>query len=179
MAINLLKKYSALLELNHFTEPQRNASLKGIFNRDIADNQSFNFRKKIIRPLKKEDQIDVESLFKHLTHRTEDELDNKGKIIKKRDHFDFERSKRLHWILPHIEETTKGTILVFSSNNRIRGKNVTRTYIYNTIEGYVLILEPQKSGIDYYFITAYYLEEKYNGPKSIKTKYKNRFAEVY
>ena len=67
MAINLIKKYDAFLEINHFTEAQRKVSLRAVFDRDIADNEDFNFRTKIIRPLKKEDVIDVESLFKHLT----------------------------------------------------------------------------------------------------------------
>ena len=87
MAINYIKKYKALLELNHFREYERKISLKAIFDRDIANNVDFNFRTKIIRPLKREDVIDVESLFTHLTYRSDEEKDNKGKIIKKRDVF--------------------------------------------------------------------------------------------
>jgi hypothetical protein len=179
MAINYIKKYSSLLEINHFTEYQRRQSLRAIFDRDIADNDNFNFRNKIIRPLKKEGMIDVESLFKHLTHRSEDEKNNHGKTIKKRDYFDFERSKRLHWITPHINERINDIVLIFSSNNRIRSRNIPRTYIYNKTKKYVIILEPQRSKLDYYFITAYYLEDKYGGISSIETKYKNRFREVY
>ena len=51
--------------------------------------------------------------------------------IKSRDIFDIERSKRLHWILLHIEEKIKEEIRIFNSNNRIRGKDVIRTYIHN------------------------------------------------
>lgn len=178
MAINYTKKYDAFLELNHLTEHQRLLSLRPIFDRDIADNENFNFRTKIIRPLKKEDVIDVESLFKHLTYRTDVEIDNKGKVIKKRDIFDFERSKRLHWILPHIKEDINEDIVVFSSNNRIKGKDVVRTYIYNKAKEYIIILQPQTSGLDYYFITAYYLEKRFGGPNMIKQKYKNRIPEV-
>lgn len=180
MAINEIKKYDAFLEINHFTEAQRKISLRNIFDRDIANNGNFNFRTKIIRPLKKEDVIDVESLFKHLTHKTEVvETDKRGKTIRSRDFFDFERSKRLHWILPHINEIIATNIEVFSSNNRIDGKDVIRTYIHNKEKDYVIILEPQSSGLDYYFITAYYLEKKYGGPNMIKQKFKNRLPEVY
>lgn len=179
MATNYIKRYKALLELNHLNEYDRRVSLKAIFDRDIADNDNFNFNAKIIRPLKKEDVIDVESLFKHLTYKTENETDNKGKIIKTRDCFDFERSKRLHWILPHVENKIPDEIQVFSANNRVKNKDVIRTYIHNVKENYIIILEPQRSGQDYYFITAYYLEKKYGGLNMIKNKYKNRLDKVY
>ncbi len=179
MATNFIKKYDAFLELNHLNEWERKKSLRAIFDRDISDNESFSFRGKIIRPLKKEDVIDVESLFKHLTYRSEDITDKRGVKIKSRDIFDFERSKRLHWILQHLEEKIIEEIRVFSSNNRIRGKDVIRTYIHNIPKDYVIILEPQRSGQDYYFITAYYLEKKFGGPKMIKNKYKNKLEEVY
>lgn len=177
MAINYIKKYNALLELNHLNERDRLISLKAIFDRDIADNQDFTFNSKIIRPLKKEDKIDVESLFKHLTYKTEEETDNKGKVIQTRDFFDFERSKRLHWILPHIESKIPDVINVFSAI-RMRGQDVIRTYIHNTQEDYIVILEPQRSGQDYYFITAYYLEKKYGGLKMIANKFKNKLDDV-
>jgi hypothetical protein len=168
MAINFIKKYNVFLELNHFTEVQRTRSLRAIFDRDIRDNTNFTFQKKIIRPLKKEDIIDVESLFKHLTYKTENTKDNKGKIIKSRGVFDFERSKRLHWVLPHIKEKITSELRIYSTNNRIKGKDIVRTYIHNVTEKYILILEPQRSKMDYYFITAYYLEKKYGGPNMIK-----------
>lgn len=179
MPFNAIKKYNDLLELNSLTEHERKDSLKVIFDRDIADNDDFTYNLKIIRPLKKEGVIDVESLFKHLTYKTEDTVE-KGKVIKKRDVFDFERSKRIHWILPHIKKKTKDAeVVVFSSLTRIRGKNVTRTYIHNRTEDYVIILEPQRSGLDYYLITAYYLEKRYGGHKTISKKYKNRLPQTY
>lgn len=167
------------MELNHFTPEQRIQSLKRIFDRDIADNDNFKFQKKVIRPLKKEDVIDVESLFKHLTHRTENITDKRGVKIKSRNIFDFERSKRLHWVLPHINEKIDENIRVFSSNNRIKGKNVVRTYIHNVKQKYIIIIEPQRSGKDYYFISAYYLEKKYGGLNMIKKKYENKLDIVY
>ncbi|MEH6679434.1 MAG: hypothetical protein V7724_02745 [Sediminicola sp.] len=179
MAINYIKKYKALLELNHFTEWERKQSLQAIFDRDIADNENFNFQTKIIRPLKKEDVYDVASLFKHLTYRTEDITDKRGVKIKSRDMFDFERSKRLHWILPHIDEKINEEIRIFSSKIRKSGKDVIRTFIHNVAENYIVILEPQRSGLDYYFITAYYLEKKFGGLNMIKNVYKNKLDEVY
>lgn len=179
MAINQIKRYNELLEIIHFTERERIISLKGIFNRDIADNDKFHFRTKIIRPLKKEGVEDVESLFSHLTHQTEEEKDKRGVIIKKRSVFDYERSKRLHWIWYHIQEKNKNKIDVFSYTDRINGRNVIRTYIYDFDEKYVIILQPQRSSVDYYLITAFFLSDKLGGPKQIENKRKNKLAEVY
>lgn len=179
MAINYIKKYKDLLEINYFKEHERTISLRDIFDRDIADNSSFTFQNRIIRPLKKEDIYDVDSLFKHLTHRTSEEKDKRGVIIKKRDDFDFERSKRIHWILPHIKESIKDEIRIFSSIVRVKGKDVTRTFIHNVTENYIIILEPQRSGLDYYLITAFYLEKKYGGPNMVKGLYKRKLQEVY
>ncbi|WP_458627771.1 hypothetical protein [Winogradskyella sp. PC D3.3] len=179
MAINYIKKYKSFLEINHFNEWERKQSLKTIFDRDIADNVSFKFQNKIIRPLKKEDVYDVESLFKHLTYRTEFVKEKKKVKLKPRDIFDFERSKRLHWILTHIDEKVKDDVRIFSSVVRVNGKDTIRTFIHNISEDYIVILEPQRSGLDYYLITAYYLEKKYKGPESIKKIYDRRLDEVY
>jgi hypothetical protein len=178
MVTNELKKYPDFLELNSLSKEQRTKSLRSIFDRDIANNENFVFRKKIIRPLKKEDAFDVDSLFSHLINKTEEEkIDNK--TIKKRTAFDVERAKRLHWILPHIFEKIADEIIVFSANVRKDGKNVIRTFLHNTKENYIIILEPQRSGLDYYFITAYYLEKKYGGLNMIKTVYKKKLDQVY
>jgi hypothetical protein len=179
MAINYIKKYKSLLEINHLGEWERKQSLKAIFDRDIAENENFNFQKKIIRPLKKEDKFDVEALFKHLTYRTEFIKEKKRVKLKPRDFFDIERSKRLHWVLPHINENVKEEVRVFSSKVRKDSKDVIRTYIHNVVENYIIILEPQRSGLDYYFITAFYLENKFGGLKMIKTAYKNKLDIVY
>ena len=179
MAFNLIKKYNQHLEIDHLSVRERTKELKEIFDRDISNNDKFLFRKKVIRPLKKEGIIDIESLFKHLTHKSENESYKRGVVIKSRNIFDIQRSKRLHWILPHIEEKIDDDVSLFSANNRIRGKNIIRTYLFNKKEEYVIILEPQRSGMDYYLITAYYLEKKYGGPKSIGKKYKNRLPQVY
>lgn len=177
MAINLLKRYNEHLELLHFTEAQRTVSLRGIFDRDIAENERFQFRTKIIRPLKREGVIDVESLFSHLTMKSKEIKDENGKVIKSRSEFDIHRSKRLHWIWYHIQEK-KIDVKIFSTKERKEGKDVLRTYIFDEKENYVIVLEPQRSKQDYYLLSAHYLDEK-NGPKKIKNKWKRRLPEVH
>ena len=179
MAINQIKRYSEFLDITHFSPADRTRSLIAIVDRDIADNLGFYFRTKIIRPIKKEGVIDMESLFSHLTHQSEEEKDEKGAITKKRNVFDFDRSKRLHWIWHHIQEKSKANIEIFSYNDRIRGKNVIRTYVYDFVEKYVIILEPQRSQLDYYLLTAYYLTEKLGGVKQMESKRKNKLPLVY
>lgn len=179
MPLNLTKIYNQYLELLHLAEPQRINSLKAIFERDIASNEAFLFRTKIIRPLKIEGQPSMETLFSHLTHQSEEVKSEDGKTMKKRSFFDIERSKRLHWIWHHIQEKALKNIDVFSHEDRIGGKNVIRTYIYDHVEKYIIVLEPQRSKLDYYLLTAYYLSEKLGGVKQIEKKRKKRLAEIY
>jgi hypothetical protein len=179
MPLNLTKIYNQHLELLHLAEYPRNVSLRAVFDRDITNNNAFFFRTKTIRPLKIEGQINMDTLFSHLTYQTEYETYEKGKTIKKRSIFDIERSKRLHWIWHHIQERSIANIDVFSFEDRIDGKNVIRTYIYDFVEHYVIILEPQRSGLDYYLLTAYYLSEKLGGIKQIEKKRKRRLTDIY
>lgn len=177
MALNLLKNYNAYLDLLHFNEAQRTQSLRGIFDRDIANNNSFVFRKKIIRPLKKEGEIDMETLFSHLTKKTEELTDENGKKIKTRNVFDLDRSKRLHWLWYHIQEKKQG-LQVFSCKERKKGKDVIHTYIFDADEDYVIVLEPQRSNQDYYLLSAYYLNEDW-AKKNMRKKSKKRLPELY
>jgi hypothetical protein len=177
MPLNQLKKYNQLLELNQFTERQRDMSLKGIFNRDIVENNNFIFRGKFIHPFKKDGEPALETLFSHLTRREEFVDDELGNKIRSRNVFDLKRSERLHWVWHHIQEKEK--IKIFSYNDRKDGKNVIRTYLFDEKENYVIVLEPYKKTNDYYLLTAYYLEDKYNGPKTIKKKYQRRLTEIY
>lgn len=177
MALNLLKRYNTYLELSHFTEVQRTTSLRGIFDRDIANNERFQFRTKIIRPLKKEGEIDMETLFSHLTKKSEEITGENSTRIKTRNIFDIDRSKRLHWIWHHIQEI-KENLLVFSCEERKGSKNVIITYIFDDEENYVIVLEPQRSKQDYYLLSAYYLNEEW-ARKNIRKKWKKRLPEVY
>ena len=175
MVFNKIKVYPNLLDLAYLTVFQRNESLRGIFKRDIEENQNFNFRTKCIRPIKKEGQVPMEVLFHHLT--TKEDKDEKGKKIGSRS-FEMARSQRLHWIKFHIEEHKRTNIEVFSFNDRVDGRSIIRTYIYDLDQDYVIILEPQKSGLDYFLLTAYYLNEP-GGKNQIENKIKKKLPVVY
>lgn len=175
MPLNQIKKYPDLLEIGHLNVRDRIASLQGIFNRDIADNSNFTFLSKPIRPTKKEGEPPMQTLLNHLT--TREDRDDKGKKIGSRS-FEMHRSVRLHWIKYHIDQSKPDNVEVFSFQDRIARKDVIRTYIYDKEQDYVIILEPQRSGTDYYLLTAYYLNEP-GGKKQIEKKLKKKLGEVY
>ncbi len=167
MALNLLKKYNQLLELNAFSEPQRTASLMGVFNRDIAENRHFNFEGKKIHPTPVDGEIKMQTLFTHITTVI---LDKKAK---KRE-FDFDRSCRLHWIKFHIEKQKQDNMFIFS----VHEPNGYRTYIYDKDEKYVIVLEPLRNKGEYYLLTAYPLRGKDAKKDKFKKKYKRKLDEV-
>ncbi len=177
MPLNLTKKYNKLLELVHLNEKERLASLHNIFNRDIVNNPHFKFREKMIRPIMKDGLPALDILFKHLTYRSIEKTDEKGKKYNSREVFDFKRSERLHWIWHHIQE--KEDIKIFSVNDRVKGRNKIRTYLFDEKESYVIILEPFRRTNDYYLLSAYYLQKEYGGIKTIQKKYRRRLNEVY
>lgn len=180
MPFNRLKNYPELLDLNGLDERARKASLKGIFDRDITDNDNFCFRGKRIYPIKTDGEIDMDRELFHLTTEEVEETDEQGKIYKHRI-YDKWRSERLHWIRPHIEEKiTDSEILVFSVSERNLRKrsNVVRTYIWNKTRKYVIVLEPQlHNGEAYYLLTAYYLNKEY-GEKQMEKKFKGRLEDI-
>lgn len=176
MPLNLIKKYPELLDILALNERDRIVSLKGIFKRDIEDNIEFCFRTKIIRPIAKKDgKASMDTLFHHLITRKN--VDDKGNKLKTRS-FDIHRSRRLHWIKFHTEEKKQDKVNIFSCQERIDGKNRIRTYIYDINESYVIILEPQKSEMDYYLITAYYINEV-SEKRNIEKKNKRKLDIVY
>lgn len=175
MPFNLIKKYPQLLEIAHLSEYERVQSLKGIFNRDIENNPAFKFQKKQIRPIKQEGEIPMQTLFRHLT--TREDKDIKGKKLGTRS-FEVARSIRLHWLKYHIDQTKKNDVDIFSFKDRINRKDIIRTYIYDVQEEYVIILEPQRSGTDYYLLTAYHLNEP-GGKKQIENKRSKKLDKVY
>ncbi|MBQ7947181.1 MAG: hypothetical protein IJ277_03315 [Bacteroidaceae bacterium] len=180
MPFNLLKEYPELLELNFLGGDDRKKSLRGIFNRDIAENNNFSFRKKRIYPIKSDGNLDMEREFTHLTTVEKEETDKQGSTVKRRV-YDSYRSERLHWIKPHINEVIKDNsdIEVFSVVERHKRVDVTRTYIYNKTQKYVIVLEPQiRNDVkSYYLLTAYYLNEEY-GEKMLKKKMKSKIEVV-
>lgn len=67
---------------------------------------------------------------------------------------------------------------VFSVTERDQKKrcDVTKTYIYDKKEKYVIVLECQRKS-SYYLLTAYYLNKEY-AEKSIKKKMKKRLPNI-
>ena len=167
MPLNLLKSYNQLLELSAMNEIQRRLSLKGVFDRDMANNPHFVFQTKRINPTPADGQDSMERLFTHLTTVITD------KSINKRE-FDMARSVRLHWIKYHIEERKQNHMFVFS----VAEPNGTRTYIYDKDEEYVIVLEPMRKKNEYYLLTAYYIEGKDNKRDKMMKKYKKRLPGV-
>lgn len=180
MPLNRLKKYPELLVLSCLDEKSRNKSLRGIFDRDIADNENFNFRGKRIYPIKTDGILDMDREFMHLTTEEIEEVDEKGFVVKRRLYDSF-RSERLHWIKAHTDDQVKDSnIVVFSVTERNQRKrvDVVRTYIYNKTRKYVIVFEPQtRNGNSYYLLTAYYLNKKH-GEKQIKKKLKAKIEAV-
>ena len=180
MPFNKLKKYPELLDLSGLDEKSRKVSLKGIFDRDIAENDNFRFRGKRIYPIKTDGVIDMDRELLHLTTEEIEEADEQGKVYKHRV-YDCYRSERLHWIRPHVEEKiTDSDIVVFSVNERNQRKrsNVVRTYIWNKTRKYVIVLEPQlRNGEAYYLLTAYYMNKEY-GEKLMKKRLAARLDTV-
>ena len=173
MPLNLLKKYPELLEIGHLAEPDRNKSLRAVFKRDIEDNPDLKFRTKVIRPIKGEEPA-MQLLFRHLTTEEIEETDENEKTYKRRI-FEIHRSQRIHCIKFHIEESLRDAIVVFSTKERIKGRNTFRTYIYDVKQKYVIVMEPQRSGKDYYLLSAYYLNRSY-GEKMLQKKLKSKLS---
>lgn len=144
MPFNLLKKYPELLEILHLGDKERKDSLYRVYCRDIEDNETFMFRTKRIYPIKSDGEIDMQREFMHLI--TTDDKEEEGAATKKRV-FEPDRSRRLHWIRHHIEEKTSHVLEIFSCEERDikHRKNIYRTYVYDKIEKYVIVLEPQRS----------------------------------
>lgn len=175
MDFNLLKTYPDLLDLAYLSVFQRNISLLAIFKRDIEDNLDFSFQGKWIRPTKKEGQASMQTLFHHLTTRSD--KDEKGKDVGSRS-FEMARSQRLHWIKHLTELKEMNDFDVFSFEDRVKGRSVIRTYLYDKKQEYVIILEPQRSKTDYYLLTAYFLNEP-GGKKQIENKRKRKLSDIY
>ena len=177
MPFNQTKKYPELLDILSLSEKDRTESLKMIFKRDIEENPNLNFRNKKIYPIKGEEP-NMQLLFTHLTTE-EIKITEEGYTHPKRV-FEKDRSQRLHWIRYFLEERKKENVEVFSVEERDQKKrqNITRTYIYDKEQKYVIVLEPQRNQRDYYLLTAYHLNKDY-GEKSINKKIKYKLPDVY
>lgn len=174
---NLVKLYPSLLDIMIMSQAQREKSLRMIYDRDIINNKNFKFRNKQIYPTKIDQIIDIDRNFRHIITESiscYDEINNK--YYNKRV-FEKERSERLHWIKKHIDEEIND-LIVFSTTERdkIRRKDVTKTYVYNKNEKYIIVLEPQRSN-SYYLLTAYYINKEH-GEKEINKKLKNKLDTI-
>ncbi len=167
MPLNLLKKYNQLLELAAYSEQQRKTSLIGIFNRDIAENTKFHFRSKKLNPTPADGVTKMETLFIHLTTVIVD------KSIRRRE-YELGRSVRLHWVKYHLEEQKVDEMLCFT----VKEPEGLRTYIYDKMEKYVIVLEPLRNKNEYYLLTAYHLNGKDEKRDKILKKYKRKLDEV-
>ena len=169
MPLNLLKKYNDLLDISAMNDFQRKKSLHAIFERDIMLNPNFSFRKKQIKPTPAEGQDAMDRLFTHLTTVITDKNTNKRE-------FDMKRAVRLHWIRFHIEERKTDNMYIFS----VEEPYGIRTYIYDTDERYVIVLEPMRDlkKNEYALLTAYYEDGKDKERSKIMKKYKRRLSDV-
>lgn len=166
MPFNLLKKYNELLDVLGMDEYHRAASLRGVFERDIATNQKFVFRSKPINPTPADGIDSMDRLFIHLTTKIVNENRTRE--------YDQSRSVRIHWIRFHIEECKANNMYVFSVNE----PEGFRTYIYDWDEEYVIVLEPMRKRNEYYLLTAYHIEGKDKARNKIMKKYKRKLEEV-
>lgn len=163
MPFNLLKTYNQLLDFLGMSEVQRTNSLLGVFRRDIETNTAFNFRGKKINPIHGKSP-EMETLFTHLT----------GEIVDKKERrreYEKNRCERLHWIKNHTEERCPA-LQVFS----VEDTDGERTYIYNEVEQYIVVLAPYRDRREYYLITAHYLDGR--NPDKMKNKIKRKLDEV-
>ena len=171
---NLLKTYPELLDIVSLCEKERHHDLQAIFKRDIEDNLNFAFRSWRIYPIKVQGEADMGRLFKHLTCEEIEVESEDGKKYPKRV-FEIARSQRLHWIKHHIDEKTPSNIDVFTVEERDpKKRKVRKTYIYDKVEKYVIVLEQQRTNA-FYLLTAYHLNKEY-GRKALLKKMKKRIA---
>ncbi|MFD3001420.1 hypothetical protein ACFS7Z_13695 [Pontibacter toksunensis] len=164
MATNLLKVYNALLEIDHLNNRARTESLARVFSRDFASEPGLFFRSRKVEPTPGEEDK-LQRLLRHFTTVVVDHAT-------KRREYEAERSKRLHWVKVHIEETSRADVLVFSALD----KDGVRTYVVNRDERYVVVLEPLRKKEAYYVLTAYCLEP--NSYRKMMNKYKRRLNEI-
>ena len=166
MPFVLLKTYNQHLDIVAMNEHNRKISLMKIFDRDFTNNANIKFRGKKITPTPKDGVIEMATLYTHLTTEMID------KVTRER-RFELERSKRLHWVKFHIDESKKNNMLYFS----IKEKEGLRTYIYDIDEKYVVVLEP-KSAEHYYLITAFYVQGKDAQRDKFMKKYERKLDEL-
>jgi hypothetical protein len=168
MPFNLLRTYNQLLDLAGFNAHQRRLSLMGVFDRDFTNNTNLRYRNIQITPTPQDGEIEMATLFTHLTTVIVD------KATRARE-FDIHRSLRLHWVRFHIDCRKQEDVLHFS----VKEPEGIRTYIYDIPEKYVVVLEPKPAQNIYFLLTAYHLQGKDSQRDKILKKYKRRLNEIF
>lgn len=174
--LNIIKKYSELLDIVGLSESERYHDLLSIFKRDIEDNPNFSFRNWRIYPIKAQGEADMGRLFKHLTCE-EVIIENEDGTKYPKRVFELARSQRFHWINHHIKESTPNNLDIFTVEDRdSKKRKVKKTYIYDKVEEYVIVLEQQRTNA-FYLLTAYQLNKEY-GKKALMKKMRRRLPTV-
>ena len=167
MPHNQIKVYNQLLEVLSLNPHDRRRSLRAVFDRDFDCHPSRTFSGKPIYPTPKGDEIQLETLFTHLTTVM---IDKKSR----QREFEMKRSIRLHWVRHHLAQQNEEGLLTFS----IREPEGFRTYIYDKMEKYVVVLEPLRSRDAYYLLSAYYVEGKDAKRDKFLKKWRRRLPEL-
>lgn len=166
MPFNQIKTYNQLLDIVAMNEHNRKISLMLIFDRDFTNNANIKFKGKQITPTPIDGAIEMATLYRHLTTVIVDEKTRARE-------FEMERSKRLHWVRFHIDESKKNNMLYFS----LKEKEGFRTYIYDIDEKYVVVLEP-KSENHYYLLSAFYVQGKDAARDKYLKKYERKMDKL-
>lgn len=167
MPYNLLKQYNELLDLLSLSPIERNRSLRGVFDRDFVRTSQPRFQGKPIYPCPEDGAVSMDTLFNHLITVMVD------KTTRRRE-FEMKRSMRLHWAKFHLDQRKNDDMLIFS----VREPEGFRTYIYDQIEKYVVVLEPLRKGDAYYLLSAHYVEGKDEERDKFSRKWKRKLPEV-
>lgn len=167
MPLNLLKKYNEHLDILGLSEQGRNTSLKGVFDRDFANNQPIHFNGRKVIPCPENGTIEMATLFRHLTTVKIDYQTGKRE-------FDKERSKRLHWVKYHIDGKKQDNMMFFT----VKEPEGLRTYLYDVHESYVIVLEPRVNRNVYFLLSAHYIQGKDAQRDKMKKKYKRKLQDV-
>ncbi len=116
------------------------------FLQSIIDEMHYNLSP-VYYHIKNNDISNNCEAFLHLT--------TKDNIAKTERVFDADRTKRIHWITPLLNNFSNEKVFIYE---KIYGNSV-RIHIFVPSRYYILILEPEKShGNCYYIVTAFNLD---------------------
>lgn len=167
MPLNLLINYNQHLDILGLSEHHRNTTLKGVFDRDFTNNQPINFNGRQVIPCPQDGNIEMATLFRHLTTV-------KINYETGQREYEKERSRRLHWVRFHIDGKKQDNMLFFS----VKEPDGLRTYLYDVTEKYLIVFEPRINSNVYFLLSAHYIQGKDAQRNKISKKYKRRLPNV-